>query len=508
MCDVCDAALFNYHWACSKCGFVVCLHCYRGRKNKKVRMWGELEKDRDRFSWLLCTTRQQHDQEKLLLVQIVAGDALEEVAGRLDDYHKALTTNNVNGIKKEEEKNGSVNHKTKGLAVDLKIENTEKKDLLPELKYYTPPSDYFWRHGKASLRKIYNLNETKLLYPKVSHSWLDDGRVLRFSGCADEKGALDLFRDVWSRGQPVVMTKAADRLDLKLWSPRHFAKAHGNVCVDYADLLEPDHPEVTSEPLADFWEGFLDPEKRLKPELFEEEKLKAVLKVTNWPPRGEQFAEYLSEHSRDLLKHLPLPEYTRKSSVDNLASYLPDPFVRADLGPRVLLTQGLGRQSPGRCSVRLSCEVADAMWLLVNVCPGDQTPDELFALLKRLLTTNATLDEEMRRRIVDDKEVLGCLWQVFHPADADKLRDFLNADSGCKDNGFDALHEAKSFLTPKKLKALEDQYGVRPYNIVQFLGEGIMIPAGAPRQVTGPCACSCVMVCMIFSREKAHSRLP
>uniref|UniRef100_A0A182SPQ9 Uncharacterized protein n=1 Tax=Anopheles maculatus TaxID=74869 RepID=A0A182SPQ9_9DIPT len=28
MCDVCQTTLFNHHWVCSKCGFVVCIDCY------------------------------------------------------------------------------------------------------------------------------------------------------------------------------------------------------------------------------------------------------------------------------------------------------------------------------------------------------------------------------------------------------------------------------------------------------------------------------------------------
>ena len=35
MCDVCDTTLFNMHWCCHKCGFVVCIDCYRN-KTKKV----------------------------------------------------------------------------------------------------------------------------------------------------------------------------------------------------------------------------------------------------------------------------------------------------------------------------------------------------------------------------------------------------------------------------------------------------------------------------------------
>ena len=83
MCDVCDATLFNHHWACGRCGFVVCVDCYRSRLNPgpgPARVWGDCEKDRDSFSWLLCTTRQQHELQRLMLVQIIAGGALEELA--------------------------------------------------------------------------------------------------------------------------------------------------------------------------------------------------------------------------------------------------------------------------------------------------------------------------------------------------------------------------------------------------------------------------------------------
>ena len=38
MCDVCETTLFNIHWACSKCGFVVCIDCYKGRKNGTVKV--------------------------------------------------------------------------------------------------------------------------------------------------------------------------------------------------------------------------------------------------------------------------------------------------------------------------------------------------------------------------------------------------------------------------------------------------------------------------------------
>jgi len=29
MCDVCLTTIFNYHWACAKCGFGVCIDCVK-----------------------------------------------------------------------------------------------------------------------------------------------------------------------------------------------------------------------------------------------------------------------------------------------------------------------------------------------------------------------------------------------------------------------------------------------------------------------------------------------
>jgi len=31
MCDVCETTIFNFHWVCHRCGFVVCIDCHRRR---------------------------------------------------------------------------------------------------------------------------------------------------------------------------------------------------------------------------------------------------------------------------------------------------------------------------------------------------------------------------------------------------------------------------------------------------------------------------------------------
>lgn len=40
MCDVCETTLFNYHWACGKCGFVVCIDCYKVNYIKFIFVFG------------------------------------------------------------------------------------------------------------------------------------------------------------------------------------------------------------------------------------------------------------------------------------------------------------------------------------------------------------------------------------------------------------------------------------------------------------------------------------
>ncbi|KAL8562748.1 hypothetical protein ACOMHN_022623 [Nucella lapillus] len=83
MCDVCDTTLFNMHWVCHKCGFVVCLDCY---KAKVKATEGEDEED---CKWLTCSSnRQAHDARRLMLTQIIPSDALWELGRLIHDIRR------------------------------------------------------------------------------------------------------------------------------------------------------------------------------------------------------------------------------------------------------------------------------------------------------------------------------------------------------------------------------------------------------------------------------------
>ncbi|XP_052773895.1 probable JmjC domain-containing histone demethylation protein 2C isoform X3 [Mya arenaria] len=93
MCDVCDTTLFNMHWVCRKCGFVVCLDCYKVKSQSGEESDSDSDSDvgshgsgggeEEKRKWLTCSAnRQPHNVDKLMLTQIIPSDALWEV-GRL-----------------------------------------------------------------------------------------------------------------------------------------------------------------------------------------------------------------------------------------------------------------------------------------------------------------------------------------------------------------------------------------------------------------------------------------
>lgn len=111
-------------------------------------MWGEPGKDRDDFSWLLCTNRVAHEQEKLMLTQIIADDSLAKLGKLVHDMRelwnieqycgcplskektsnnsafkemiKSILAENVNGIKKEIKEEVDSKHLVNGTVKDEK----------------------------------------------------------------------------------------------------------------------------------------------------------------------------------------------------------------------------------------------------------------------------------------------------------------------------------------------------------------------------------------------------
>ncbi|XP_057340415.1 probable JmjC domain-containing histone demethylation protein 2C isoform X2 [Microplitis mediator] len=608
MCDVCETTLFNYHWVCAKCGFAVCIDCFKGRKNGTVTIWGESGKDRDDFGWLLCTNRQVHAPDRLMLTQIIAGDSLPQLGQRLHDVRAewgipqhcdcslvsstppsdvlrnsikgdSVTVSTNGNIKQEikEEKsgdtaNGSSDSKTNGeensplnWLADVALQNQDKNDsgsssdsdedrdgnysTLRELLIRPshkpngtgsrsnsptnvnspgPTSNNIVKQGKKSKMdaldevissviehtakeereagesgektcelkhfvrrykwtergreplpiRIMTLTESKSLYPDVPHSWLCNGKLLRLNEPHNVNN-YRIFQDQWKRGQPVIVSDVSKSLNMDLWHPDSFARDFGDEKNDLINCMT--GHTVPHQPMRKFWEGFEHFGKRLK----DDKGNPMLLKLKDWPP-GEDFAELLPSRYADLMKVLPLSEYTHRNGRLNLASRLPDCFVRPDLGPKMYNAYGSALYS-NKGTTNLHLDISDAVNVMVYVgIPQDGDSEEHIKEALRAVD-EAGCDILTRRRVRERGEAPGALWHIYAARDADKIRDLLNAvalERGARlEPHHDPIHDQSCYLDGHLRERLYREYGVEGYAIVQCLGDAVFVPAGAPHQV-------------------------
>lgn len=229
-----------------------------------------------------------------------------------------------------------------------------------------------------------------------------------------------------------------------------------------------------------FWEGFEHTGKRLK----DDKGDPMLLKLKDWPP-GEDFAELLPSRFADLMKCLPLQEYTHRTGRLNLASRLPDCFVRPDLGPKMYTAYGSALY-PGHGTTNLHLDVSDAVNVMVHVSGAKDVGERAMREAIRAID-EAGCDILTRRRIREKGELPGALWHIYSPRDADKIRDLLNKiaiEKGAHPPPHhDPIHDQSFYLDSALRERLYKEYRVEGYAVAQCLGDAVFIPAGAPHQV-------------------------
>jgi len=347
-----------------------------------------------------------------------------------------------------------------------------------ELKHFV--RRYNWaQKGREPLPiRIMTLTESKILYPDVPHSWLCDGKLLRLNDPNCE-GNYRIFQDQWKRGQPVIVSDVTKHLDMSLWHPDSFARDFGEDKNDLINCMTGNL--VPNQPMRKFWEGFEHFSRRLK----DDRGNPMLLKLKDWPP-GEDFAEMLPSRFSDLMRVLPLAEYTHRTGRLNLASRLPECFVRPDLGPKMYNAYGSALY-PTKGTTNLHLDISDAVNVMVYVgIPKDGDNEEHIKEAFRAID-EAGCDILTRRRVREKGELPGALWHIYNARDADKIRDLLNKvaiERGARlEPHHDPIHDQSWYLDGPLRERLYKEYGVEGYAIVQCLGDSVFIPAGAPHQV-------------------------
>ncbi|EDV93576.1 lysine-specific demethylase 3A [Drosophila grimshawi] len=540
ICDVCDTTLFNYHWTCRKCGFGVCIDCFKDRKeglqNNRRRV-GEAQRGHDEYHWLLCTDdkqkeeqQQQHTLPELMLTQIIAGDALNVLGRLLHEVRTLWQVPQVCGclLSKQQVsdeqltqliqdmiKESQLKQQTSAssLATAQKVQQQQRLEQLHAKKLefarkngidYVPGRVWtketlgkdpitsafdnfkhinFLRKGLAGLRRFLppramTLAHSTQLAPGVPHEWLCDGKLLRLTDPMHPDNRV-LYQEVWKCGQPVMISEVARSLNLDLWHPQAFCSDFGDKPNDLINCLNGNL--VPNQPMRHFWEGFQCMHKRL----LDVNGKPMLLKLKDWPP-GDDFAEILPTRFADLMRGLPMPEYTLRTGNLNIASCLPKMFVPPDLGPKMYNAYGSALH-PDKGTTNLHLDISDAVNIMVYVgIPTDEDSKPQLAATQRAIALGGC-DYITRARCQLPDVLPGALWHIFPARDADKIRDLLNRVT--LEKGFrlepdhDPIHDQNWYLDDKLRARLFKEYGVEGYPIVQCLGDAVFIPAGAPHQV-------------------------
>uniref|UniRef100_A0A3Q2HH39 Lysine-specific demethylase n=2 Tax=Equus caballus TaxID=9796 RepID=A0A3Q2HH39_HORSE len=597
MCDVCDTTIFNLHWVCPRCGFGVCVDCYR-MKRKNCQQGAAYKT----FSWIRCVKSQIHEPENLMPTQIIPGKALYDVGDIVHSvrakwgikancpcsnkqfklFSKPASKEDIKQTSLAGEKPtlgavlqqaplvlepvavaGEAASKPAGsmkptcpastsplnwladlTSGNVNKENKEKQPTMPILKneikclpplpplsksstvlhtfnstILTPVSN----NNSGFLRNLLNSSTGKtenglkntpkilddifasLVQNKTSsdlskrpqgltikpsilgfdtpHYWLCDNRLLCLQD-PNNKSNWNVFRECWKQGQPVMVSGVHHKLNTELWKPESFRKEFGNQEVDLVNCRT--NEIITGATVGDFWDGFEDVPNRLK-----NEKEAMVLKLKDWPP-GEDFRDMMPSRFDDLMANIPLPEYTRRDGKLNLASRLPNYFVRPDLGPKMYNAYGLITPEDRKYgTTNLHLDVSDAANVMVYVGIPKGQSDQEEEVLKTIQDGDS--DELTIKRFIEGREKPGALWHIYAAKDTEKIREFLKkvSEEQGQENpaDHDPIHDQSWYLDRSLRKRLHQEYGVQGWAIVQFLGDVVFIPAGAPHQVHNLYSC-------------------
>ncbi|XP_055353118.1 lysine-specific demethylase 3A-like isoform X2 [Paramacrobiotus metropolitanus] len=512
-CDVCKTSIFDLHHTCLWCGFAVCGPCRKrrnalqgapvaktgktgkGKTGKLVYnpddLIGMQEIPRDDCKWPACCA----SSTRPLPRDVKSMAQAQELAAQRFDHNlkptRMIPTKAVELIKK----------RCSELAPD---------ELLPKMPI---PS-------KKAL-----LDRKKCLSTRcrdIADPWPSERHIRRIPAGRPDDVALQEFRDKWCQGDPVIVEGVHRRLARPdIWLPEYFQQRFGAEPVLLVDCLKKPQEQLHGKTHGDFWKGFTNYNERLR----NNNGIPRLLKIKDWPTDAS-FREKLVDHYQDLMQALPINSYANIHGVFNLSRYLPSHFNPPDLGPKMYIAYGAAGQ-PKHATTNLHVDISDAVNVIVHVAkPVGEGAEESLQSTKEVLS-RLNLDEETKRRLEDPNEVPGAVWQIFRAKDADTITAWLlerqqsarerrALAAGKSEPPVNPIHTQDEFLDEAMRERLRQDTHVWPFDIVQFEGDAIFIPAGAPHQVWNVHSCIKVAEDFVSPEHLAHcvslttdfSRLP
>lgn len=245
----------------------------------------------------------------------------------------------------------------------------------------------------------------------------------------------EMFDKEWPNKRPIIIKNLHKNLNSSLWTPESFMEEFGDLKLNLINCRK--NRVVPNVALRAFWQGF----ENLDARLCDQKGRPMILKLKDWPT-SDDFKTTLPSRYEDLMKNLPIKEYTHRTGAYNLASNLPNFFCLPDLGPKLYIAYS-SANTPKEGTTNLHVDISDAVNLMLyvgetnkssqseepdsnppkkiksNVCLNSSISQEMFATIKESKCSK----DQLERFLNGEKP--GALWHIFKPHDADKIRTFL-----------------------------------------------------------------------------------
>lgn len=267
-------------------------------------------------------------------------------------------SSNIDGATKNEEKaENGCSRSSDGAIVGTQVELKYFKRLKPtEIKTQRTSVEF----------TPFTSTEISDLCPNVKHGWLCDGKLLQLLEPPNPENTT-IFREIWKRGHPVLVSNVADKLDKTLWTPESFSNDFGEYKNDVVNYVTND--VTINQQMKKFWEGFTSANKRIRDDKGEP----LLLKLKDWT-LNDDLGQTLPSRFQDLMAALPMPDYTLREGQLNLVTRLPPEFMRPDLGPKMYIAYGSG-SSLNKGTTNLHLDIADVVNVLIY-CEGPHDADK------------------------------------------------------------------------------------------------------------------------------------
>lgn len=350
------------------------------------------------------------------------------------------------------------------------------------------------RFHQIRINRTISVLEQTSAFSRINHTWIADKNILKFLEPSESEESYKLFQNQWQRGKPIVVANVSNKMNLDMWKPDYFLVKFGN---NKHSLVNCTNDTVIKRvPLKHFWEGFKCYKKRLP---VENDK-KLVLKLKDFPTASD-FADILKDHFADMMKSVPFGSYSRRDGKYNLPRYLHEHFLKPDLGPKMYSAYGMELPLK-QGSTNLHLDISDAINVCVHVSKpedSDLAPTQYNRVEVRKALISVGCDEEDLKIFDSGTKLPGAIWYIWKASEADDMRKVLLEVAREKGKPLgkneDPLHDQDCFIDETlRLRLIER--GVKGYTIIQYEGDAVFIPAGAPHQVTN--LYDCIKVALDF----------